>query len=73
MNAILRGVKATYNFFAGDAIILSAVVAAFVLGLFLSQAVHADNVIVAIVFVLLIVLGLVMTLGREARGRPRAR
>ena len=73
MNALLRGIKATYNFFAGDAIILGAVALAFALGLFLERVVGAANVLVAVVFVLLIVLGLTLTLSREQRGRPRSR
>ena len=73
MNAILRGIKAAYNFFAGDAIILTAVVIAFALGLFLDKAVQASSVVIAVVFIALIVLGLALTLGREVRGRPRVR
>jgi len=73
MNAILRGVKATYNFFAGDAIILTLVFLAFVLGLFLYKVVGASSPVIATVFIVLIVLGLALTLGREVRGRPRLR
>ena len=73
MNAILRGIKATYTFFAGDAIILASVVIAFALGLFLDRVAQASSTVVAVVFIALIVLGLALTLGREVRGRPRAR
>jgi len=73
MNATLRGIKAAYNFFSGDAIILTSVVIAFALGLFLDKAVQASSVVIAVVFIALIVLGLALTLGREVRGRPRAR
>ena len=73
MNAILRGIKATYNFFAGDMIILITVLFAFALGLFFDKAVHASTVVLAIVFIVLVVLGLSLTLAREVRGRPRMR
>ena len=73
MNAILQGTKAAYNFFAGDAIILTFVVVAFALGLLLDRVARASSTVVAVVFIALIVLGLALTLGREVRGRPRAR
>ena len=73
MNAILRGLKATYNFFAGDAILLVATAVAFVLGLLLLHTLGAPNALVAVIFVALIVAGLALTLGRELRGRPRQR
>ena len=73
MNAVLRGLKATYNFFAGDAILLAATAVAFVLGLLLLHTLGAPNALVAIIFVALIVAGLALTLGRELRGRPRQR
>ena len=38
MNAIVRGLKATYNFFAGDAILLVAVAIAFLLAFALERA-----------------------------------
>jgi hypothetical protein len=73
MNALLRGIKATYNFFAGDAIILTAVLIAFALGLLLYKAVGAPSTLIAVVFIVLIILGLAVTLSREVRGRPRVR
>lgn len=73
MNALLRGIKATYNFFAGDMIILVSVLLAFALGLFLDKALRASTVVLAVIFIVLIVLGLTLTLAREARGRPRVR
>jgi hypothetical protein len=72
VNAIVRGLKATYNFFAGDAILLVAVAIAFVLAFALERA-SMPNQLVAIVFVACIVGGLVTTLARELRGRPRQR
>ena len=73
MSRITGPIKATYNFFAGDAIILGAVAAAFILGeILLVHAFDAPNVAVAVVFVGIIVAGLTTTLGREIRGRRRA-
>ncbi len=65
MNRVVSAVKATYYFFAGDAIILSAVLLAFLLGFVLVHAVHAPNPLVAVVFIALVVGGLVLTLSRE--------
>mgnify|MGYP001438361438 CR=1 FL=1 len=73
MNAITRALKAAYNFFAGDAIILSTVIGAFIAGYVLARRMHAPNVLVAVVFIALIVGGLATTLGRELAGRPRTR
>jgi hypothetical protein len=73
MNPIVRAIKATYNFFAGDMIILGAVIAAFVIGALLVNVVHTPNVVNALVFIAFIVGGLSLTLGRELRGRPRLR
>ena len=72
MNAIVRGLKATYNFFAGDAILLIAVALAFLLAFALERA-SLRNELVAVVFVARIVGGLVTTLARELHGRPRQR
>lgn len=73
MNRVLGALKATYNFFSGDAILLSAAIIAFVVGVLLVQVAHAPNALVAAVFVLVIVAGLGATLGREVAGRPRQR
>jgi hypothetical protein len=72
MNAIMRGLKATYNFFAGDAILLVAVAVAFLLAFALERT-TLPNALIAVLFVACIVGGLVTTLAREARGRPRQR
>jgi hypothetical protein len=72
LNAIVRGLKATYNFFAGDAILLIAVAIAFLLAFALERA-SAPNALIAVLFVACIVGGLVTTLARELRGRPRQR
>ncbi|HLZ23734.1 MAG TPA: hypothetical protein VKQ30_16610 [Ktedonobacterales bacterium] len=71
MNAILRGIKATYNFFSGDAIILSTVLIAFALGFFLDKVVGVSSLVLTIVFIALIVLGLALTLSREALSHQR--
>jgi len=68
MNSILRALKATYNFFSGDAILLAAAALAFVLTAILVHAAHAPNVLVAALFIACIVGGLVTTLARERRG-----
>jgi hypothetical protein len=72
MSRVTSAIKATYNFLAGDPIILGAVALAFILGEILLRAAGAPNRVVAIVFVGIIVAGLVTTLGREVRGRRRA-
>ncbi|HEU5438779.1 MAG TPA: hypothetical protein VFU88_05780 [Ktedonobacterales bacterium] len=73
MNRIVGALKATYTFFAGDAIILGGVALAFIAGTLLVRVLQAPNALSALVFVALIVAGLVLTLGRELRGRPRTR
>jgi hypothetical protein len=71
MNRVLGALKATYNFFAGDAILLVGVALAFVLAALLGQIAKAPDPVVAVVFVGCIVGGLVTTLGRELRGRTK--
>lgn len=71
MTRVIGVLKATYAFFAGDAILLAAVLLAFGLAALLGKAAHAPNVLVAIIFIALIVGGLALTLGRELRGRQR--
>jgi hypothetical protein len=75
MNSILSritgAIKATYNFFVGDAIILVAVVTAFIVVGILVNALHVANSIAAITLIAIIVAGLATTLGRELAGRKR--
>jgi len=73
MKRVTGALKATYNFFSGDAITMCATLLAFALGLLLTKVLHAPNTLVATVFVFIIVAGLVTTLWREVAGRPRAR
>ncbi len=73
MSRILNALKATYNFFSGDAILLSAAIIAFALGLLLARALAAPNLLVGIGFIVIIVAGLAVTLGREIAGRTRQR
>jgi hypothetical protein len=73
MNRILSALKATYNFFAGDAILVTAVALAFIVGALLIHVLNVPNALSAILFVAFIVGGLVTTLGRELRGRERVR
>jgi hypothetical protein len=71
MSRIVSFLRAVYNFFAGDAILLAAVALAFVLGFALGRVQSMPPAIPAIVFVAAIVLGLWATLGREVLGRAR--
>lgn len=73
MERVLGALKATYNFFSGDAILLTAAIVAFLLCLALVRLASAPNTLVAILFVVIIVAGLVITLRREIAGRPRQR
>ena len=73
MNRVLGALMATYNFFSGDAILLSATVLAFVIGLLLAHPLNAPDAVVAVVFVAIIVASLFVTLRREIAGRPRQR
>jgi hypothetical protein len=73
MSRIRNALLATYNFFAGDAIILGTVILAFVGAGLLVGVFHAPNVLAGFVLILLLVAGLVTTLAREAVGRPRTR
>jgi membrane protein implicated in regulation of membrane protease activity len=73
MNRIVGILKSTYNFFAGDAIILGAVIVAFGLAAVLVHAVHAPNALTGLLFIVCVVAGLVLTLTREVAGRPRHR
>lgn len=71
MTRIAGTIKTIYNFFAGDAILLGAVILAFVAATLLGRAAHMPNALVAVLFVALIVGGLVATLDRERRGHRR--
>ncbi len=73
MNRIAGAIKATSNFFAGDMIILLAVILAFILGALLVNVAQTPNPVTAVVFVAFIVGGLVVTLRRERGDRPRLR
>lgn len=73
MNRVTGAAKAAYTFFAGDAIILTTVIVAFIVVGLLVNAVHAPNVLSAVIFIAFIVGGLATTLGREIAGRPRHR
>jgi dolichol kinase len=73
MSRIRNALLATYNFFAGDAIILVAALLAFAVAGLLVSVFHAPNVLAALVLIVLLVAGLATTLGREAMGRPRTR
>jgi uncharacterized membrane protein len=71
MRRALNILKAIYAFFAGDVILLVAVLLAFGLAALLGRVARAPNPLVAILFIALIVGGLALTLSRELRGRQR--
>ncbi|HUJ74690.1 MAG TPA: hypothetical protein VL359_07515 [bacterium] len=69
MKALLRALKAIYDFFAGDAIILAFVGVGFVGAGLLLKLAGASVGVGAAVLVGLVTVGLVTTLAREARGK----
>ena len=69
MKALLKVLKSIYNFFAGDAIILTAVALAFVFGGLMLHAYRTPHTIAAIIFVGIIVIGLATTVRREVGKR----
>ena len=73
MERVMGAIKATYNFFSGDAILLSSAIIAFALGYVLANVAHASNPTVAVLFVAIVVAGLAVSLNREIAGRPRQR
>ena len=68
MRAVIRVLKAIYTFFAGDAIILIAVVLAFAAAFTLARVLES-NTLAVVAFLVLIVGGLTVTLARERMGR----
>ncbi len=73
MERVLDTIKATYQFFSGDAVLLGSAIIAFALGYVLATVAHVANATVAVVFVAIIVAGLAVSLSREIAGRPRQR
>jgi hypothetical protein len=71
LSRITGAIKATYNFFVGDAIILVSVATAFLLVGILVHGLHVANPVAAITLIVIIVAGLATTLGRELAGRKR--
>ena len=71
MQRILGAAKATYNFFSGDAIAMSGVAIAFVVGYLLERLNPGDQWAPGVLFVALILLGLAVTLGRERASAKR--
>jgi hypothetical protein len=65
MKSLLCGLKAVYEFFAGDAILLSAVALAFALAAVLLRVHGGSNLLTAGLFVAIIFAGLVASLRRE--------
>lgn len=73
MNRIMAAAKATYMFFSGDAITLTATLVAFALAWLLTNQAGAPQAVTGVLLIAIIVAGLLMTLWREVAGRPRAR
>jgi hypothetical protein len=73
MDSILGALKATYNFFSGDAIVLTAVAVAFVVAYLLERLNPHNQWAPGILFVVLILLGITVTLGRERASARRNR
>ena len=75
MDRVLGWLKAAYNFISGDPIVLGMVAVAFVLVAILQATLPASpgrNVVSGIVFLALIMLSLIATLGRERNSARRA-
>jgi hypothetical protein len=70
MRRLGRALKAVFDFFTGDAIMLGTTVAAFVAAFILVRTARSGGV-AAVVFIFLIVAGLVATLVRELMDRSR--
>ncbi|HEV2236211.1 MAG TPA: hypothetical protein VGR57_06065 [Ktedonobacterales bacterium] len=75
MDQVLGWLKAAYNFISGDAIVLGIVALAFLLTA-MQEAALPDgagrNVVAGVIFLALIALSLVTTLGRERNSAKRA-
>jgi hypothetical protein len=76
MTRVLGWLKAAYNFICGDWIVLTVVAVAFVAAYGITRAVPgpaSQQLVAGLVFVALIVLSLVATLGRERESARRKR
>lgn len=71
MTQVVGALKATYNFFSGDPIVLSLVVVAFVVAYALEHFVPSNQLLAGAVFVALILLSITLTLGRERAATRR--
>lgn len=71
MDRILGALKATYNFFSGDAIVLGMVAVAFIATYLLETFGPRDSWLPGALFVVLILLGITLTLGRERASARR--
>jgi len=69
MKRFFRALLAVYNFFAGDAILLSGVIVAFGITFLLARI--ATNLIAILTFICVIVAALIVTLSREARSKSK--
>ncbi len=73
MSKIADFLHAAYYFFAGDAILLTAVAVAFIVAALLTHVANLTNMVTGVIFIAIIVAGLVTTEAREIAGRPRTR
>lgn len=74
MNRVWGWLKAAYNFICGDWIVLTIVALAFLVAFWFERAVPGpagQQLVAGLVFVALIVLSLVVTLGRERESARR--
>jgi MFS family permease len=71
VNRIFGAAKATYNFFSGDAIAIGFVAAAFIAAYLLEAFTQHNQWAAGVTFVVLILLGLTVTLGRERASARR--
>ena len=71
MDRITGALKATYNFFSGDAIVLAFTPTAFLAAYLLELATAHNQWAAGVAFVVLILLGLTVTLGRERASARR--
>ncbi|HLY32158.1 MAG TPA: hypothetical protein VKQ36_14100 [Ktedonobacterales bacterium] len=76
LQPIVNALKATYNFFVGDVILLGATAVAFGLATIILRVAFpagsaTGNVLGALTLIAIVVIGLVATLARELASRKR--
>lgn len=71
MRSLVKALVSVYDFFAGDVILLAATAVSFAVSAVLAKALHESNLVTAVVFVVIVVAGLLATIGRELRSSAR--